>query len=233
MSSNKARFLAAMAFAAVACGQNAAIETPNQIPIANAGSDRVIPFDGQPVAVTLDGSASMDPDGMIDEFRWLSGSKAEAAAAMTPGVHRKVPDDAPEGQAWPRDVERPEVMLPRGEWLFSLWVKDDMGAWSDPALVKISVGEDPIAACSAGVLPGVSDTCKACACGTRADCPMLLSQSSCNQDCWNLIYCVNQNCAPTDIPCITGNCAMFLAGAMQAQVTGACTAPCKDMCLGN
>lgn len=53
--------------------------TPNQAPIANAGADQsVLPG----VAVTLNGSASTDPDGDSLGFRWLLRARPPGSAAQ-------------------------------------------------------------------------------------------------------------------------------------------------------
>jgi len=49
---------------------------PNQAPVANAGSNITIPI---PAPVTLDGSASSDPDGTIAQYSWTQVQGASAA----------------------------------------------------------------------------------------------------------------------------------------------------------
>ncbi|OVE82286.1 hypothetical protein BVY03_01305 [bacterium K02(2017)] len=45
-------------------------EAPNQAPIANAGPDQTVPKTGRNTSITLDGSASTDPDGTISQYDW-------------------------------------------------------------------------------------------------------------------------------------------------------------------
>ena len=66
----------------------------NRLPIANAGDDRVVADtdarEGE--TVTLDGSASMDPDGTIASFEWLVGANTVLARGATPSI--RLPDGA-------------------------------------------------------------------------------------------------------------------------------------------
>ena len=88
----------------------------NKSPVANAGPDQVVSLAaGQTrVNVTLDGSASYDPDGQVVSWTW-SGA----------------PD--------PADVARPTVSLSEGQYTFSLVVTDDRGAQSQPDTVQVTV----------------------------------------------------------------------------------------------
>lgn len=106
------------------CKINATIDR-NQPPVAKAGEDQTIPFNGEPVTVTLDGSGSSDPDGKIEAYIWLSADLAAEGG-------RSGPD--------PDDVVSPSVTLGQGTWTFTLWVKDDEGSVSDPDSVVITVG---------------------------------------------------------------------------------------------
>jgi outer membrane autotransporter protein len=64
----------------------------NQLPIANAGIDRVVAdTDAQAgEAVILDGTASRDPDGTIATYQWLVGTSTVLATGATPTV--RLPD---------------------------------------------------------------------------------------------------------------------------------------------
>jgi cohesin domain-containing protein len=91
--------------------------TVNGAPQANAGPDQdlVLAPEQTTVTVTLDGSASDDPDGgTIHEFRWTG-----------------IPD--------PDDVERPRIILGPGTHDFTLIVVDDQGTSSAEDLVQIRV----------------------------------------------------------------------------------------------
>jgi mono/diheme cytochrome c family protein len=100
--------------------------TESQTPMANAGPDQMVTLAAgeTTIDVTLDGSASSDPDGTIAAFTWTG-----------------TPD--------PDDVEMPMVTLEAGEHTFTLVVTDDEGADSAPDTVMITVGAaavgDPIA----------------------------------------------------------------------------------------
>jgi uncharacterized membrane protein YgcG len=105
-------------------------------PRANAGADQVVPFAGAPVAVMLDAGFSMDMDGQIQEYRWLS-----ATYPPTGGTGRYVPPgEAPD---WPPNAKQTVVMLPAGVWTFALQVVDDDAAVSLPDYVVVTVGDAP------------------------------------------------------------------------------------------
>jgi chitinase len=59
--------------------------TPNQPPVANAGSDQTVV---QGSVVTLDGRTSTDPNNAIVDYRWrqLSGPAVTLQASANPGV---------------------------------------------------------------------------------------------------------------------------------------------------
>lgn len=118
------------------CKTNATIDT-NLTPVASAGESQVVPYNGSPVEVTLDGSGSSDADGQIVDYLWFSADGVELDGG---GVGRAGPD--------PDNRVRPTVSLDQGMWLFTLWVRDNAGAVSDPDSVQITVGEpaacDPI-----------------------------------------------------------------------------------------
>lgn len=141
-----------------ACADNLQIPATNVTPVAVArvlGDDSPEPnitFSGAPVAVTLDGSGSLDPDGSIQTYRWLSATTAasraqvdnvpdasqsnEDAGSDQPAGGRWIPEGASPG--WPDDVAQPVVSLPSvGTYAFTLWVVDDGGRVSDPSTVVI------------------------------------------------------------------------------------------------
>jgi hypothetical protein len=61
-------------------------------------------------------------------------------AAGGGGAHgRAVPDG--EANDWPEDVERPELTLDAGSYVFTLWVIDNKGLVSAPDTLKVVVGE--------------------------------------------------------------------------------------------
>ncbi len=64
----------------------------NQVPIANAGADRIVADTDTQAgeAVALDGSASRDPDGTIATYEWLIGASTVLASGATPTV--QLPD---------------------------------------------------------------------------------------------------------------------------------------------
>src|SRR5690606_26660727 len=90
-----------------------ATPAPSEGPIANAGSDRVIAdSDSLPgETVTLDASASSDPDGTIVSYEWLLNGQALASGVM------------------------PTVRLPDGESFITLVVADDAGNTSSDAVL--------------------------------------------------------------------------------------------------
>ena len=158
----------------VACYDDPLIEDFNEIPTADAkvlvngapmeqardGSIAALafPYDGSPVAVTLDGTGSRDPDGLVAGYRWLSGTRIPDAGIPRPwGIDggapepywRSAPDADPSG--WPADVAAPTVQLGQGTWTFTLWVVDDRGAWSSPDSIRFTVGEPSAATGDAGV----------------------------------------------------------------------------------
>lgn len=94
--------------------------TINQPPVANAGADRTV-TDGDGnggETVTLDGSASSDPDGTITSYQWSEGGTFVAAG---PG---------------------PAISLPVGQHTLTLSVTDEDGA-SDTDTVVITVQPAP------------------------------------------------------------------------------------------
>jgi len=91
----------------------------NQFPVADAGADQtVIDDDGNgDELMTLDGSASFDPDGIIIGYEWKSGENVLGTDAVI------------------------DVIFPVGEWPIILTVTDNEGA-TDSDEVIITVAED-------------------------------------------------------------------------------------------
>jgi hypothetical protein len=71
----------------ISCHDALAVPDANQLPIAEArvagkeGKEVAFEYNGQPIAVMLDGSQSSDPGGAIVTYRWLSGTPAKPPAA--------------------------------------------------------------------------------------------------------------------------------------------------------
>jgi hypothetical protein len=190
----------------------------------------VFAFSGSPVTITLDGSGSSDPNGMIKQYRWLSGTLTPDAGAAQP-AKRLVPAGA--AADWPADEQQPQVQLGEGVWTFTLWVVDDQGSVSDPDTIRITVGSSAAAAteCVATVLPSVAMGCKQCVCEQSDTCRQAADQSMCGQDCWGLVFCIRDMCPTRETACITGNCSAFLAnGRAGATPIGPCVIACTDAC---
>ncbi|AEV96872.1 hypothetical protein A4D02_29945 [Niastella koreensis] len=92
----------------------------NQPPVANAGTDRTYTISTANPLV-LDGSASTDPDGTIQSYKW-----ERASGPNTPVI------------VAPNSVQTPVTALVPGEYEFKLTVTDNEGA-SASASVKITV----------------------------------------------------------------------------------------------
>jgi hypothetical protein len=216
-----------------ACREDPLIDSINITPLANAGEDRPVAIMAPSVEVSLDGSGSIDSDGRIEAWRWFA-----ATADPDGGAGVVLPDGV--DPAWPDDVESPVVELTEGVWTFSLWVIDDAGSVSTPDTVTITVGTadplaDPrVAACAQDVLASVAPPCKACVCGVSADCRANIVESACNQDCWDLIACIDVMCpdfAQTmDSSCVIANCSELLGAAIAAMSAGPCVIQCADVC---
>ena len=228
------RFLCSLVVLLAASASSSCRETPlaenlflNVPPIADAGKMQTLQFSGSPVTVTLDGSASRDPDGSVVAYTWLSGV---AAPDGSPG--RSGPD--------PDDVKSPTISLTAGTWVFVLFVTDDEGGVSEPAKVTIQVGSGvspEVSECADAALSTISEDCRLCVCGVSDACRTAVPK--CTADCWNLFFCVDNKCAgidPSDTSaqamCATGMCAEFLSAGVLAQAITPCrNAPeCSKLC---
>ncbi len=90
--------------------------TVNQPPVADAGQDQTLNLSDPEgtIAVTLDGSASRDPDGTISSYVWREGTTQLATGS------------------------RPTVNLPEGTYTITLTVTDNKGATAvDSVLIAI------------------------------------------------------------------------------------------------
>jgi len=96
------------------------IPVGNQAPIANAGPNQSITLSaGQSsVSVQLDGSLSRDSDGTVASYIWSGTPK-------------------------PADVVAPTVTLNAGVYVFTLQVRDNLGAMSGSSPVTITVLQPP------------------------------------------------------------------------------------------
>jgi hypothetical protein len=241
MRSTRTAAVALLLLSLCACRETPLVPDANQDPIADAqfinpagmSVDEIvakddpaalqIPFNGAPVAVTLNGGASKD-DGKIVKYQWLSGDKG--------------PMDRGRGGVDPADVEQPVVMLGMGTFKFVLWVTDDDGVVSEPDSVSVTVGggsgaDDPaVLECAANVFDMVTDPCKKCIC-LSADCRPKVIESACDESCWELIQCIATMCpnyANGDTACVGTMCSAFLGGITGAMGAGSCVVPCADMC---
>lgn len=97
------------------------------------------PYAGTPVRIVLDARGSRDPDGRITNYRWLSGTRTPDAGVPA----RQVPAGQP--PEWPGDEVMPTVDLGPGSWTFTLWVRDDRGAWSVPDTIRVVIGSSTAA----------------------------------------------------------------------------------------
>jgi hypothetical protein len=257
---------ALLSLALAGCKENSPIKLVGEEPVAVAwvkGFDyredaevqdpiELMPEGDTTVRVTLDGSRSHDDDGSIVTYRWLSATRnPDGSGRLIPGfndedggVEEGATSSADEGTGYPKDVAKPVVDLPVGEWKFSLWVIDNSGLVSEPDIVTITVGEPPpppeVLECAAGiesvVMGSVAEECARCACGISEECREAMAE--CTADCWGLIGCIGDNCPDfaamaeeNDFSCVTTNCGDFLGGATPAGPAGDCLTQCPDECV--
>ncbi|BAZ93525.1 hypothetical protein TspCOW1_15360 [Thiohalobacter sp. COW1] len=108
-----------------------------QAPQADAGADQTLQLASgeNSTTVTLDGSASADPDGQIVSYVWI-GTGAD-----------------------PDDVAQPQLVLSAGSYSFTLTVTDDSGnSATDTAAVTVNASDNasPTAAAQADRLQGAA-----------------------------------------------------------------------------
>lgn len=187
-------------------------------------------FDGDPVEVTLDGTASTDLDGEVASYDWRYVAPESDAGVPEKGFWNQVPS------LDPKNVARPKLMLPKGTHIFTLWVTDDDGAVSKPDTITVSVGGDPVMECIDGTTEELDEACRSCLCGqegaTGDTCRTAVP--ACGADCWGLIGCIGAMC-PTftmdmDVTCVATNCGAFLGGQTGAMAAGTCITPCVAEC---
>jgi hypothetical protein len=240
------------------CREDPAIKPVNQIPIADAriirngesvngrmdGGAAALAFDytGTPVTITLDASHSIDPDGTIAAYHWLSATLAPDGGIHLPdegGVSlRWIPPGAPLN--WPGDEVQPQVKLGKGSWSFDLWVTDNLGAISNPDTITITIGNvvsPEIQQCADAVVSTEPESCRQCICQQSAKCRAAVVATACDQTCWDLVNCIAARCpdftamaAKMDYSCVTNNCSAYLSGSMGAMPVGPCFTPCASEC---
>jgi hypothetical protein len=253
----------AVAVGVFGCNSDLSITPANQIPVADArvirngvsvngrmdGGAAALMFNltGTSVTVTLDGSQSYDTDGTVVAYRWLSATPPpDGGIASLPddaGVtHRSVPPGA--GPNWPGNVKQPPVQLGEGIWSFSLWVTDDRGAVSAPDTIKLTIGTvvDPaVQACADNVVSTEPMACRQCLCSQSDKCRMAVTQTACDQTCWNLVNCIANNCPdfqamamamPPDYSCLAANCSAYTSGSTGATPVAPCFNACTSECKG-
>jgi len=104
-----------------ASGESYLSAVPNQPPVANAGSDQTVPI-RQPVS--LDGSASTDPDNNTPlTYAWSFVSKPAGSAATLANADTSLASFTPDAV---------------GEFRIKLVVTDSRGAASEPAFVAVN-----------------------------------------------------------------------------------------------
>jgi hypothetical protein len=212
------------------------VDANNKAPEADAGEDQMFPFTGSPVTVTLDGSMSVDEDGAIVTYRWLSADTADGG----PGRADIDPDD----------VVSPMLTLGEGTWNFMLVAIDDDGVVSVPDNVTIKIGtglsrDEEL--CIMDATPSIDPVCTTCVCTTDAMCRELLV--ACDAPCWTFYTCVENNCVQFTTPepgdddaladCARANCSDYFGGVgfwipLEACVRqDACAKTCSDSVLGD
>jgi hypothetical protein len=146
------------------------VKIDNKIPVASIEirvgdteyrSGDLIPFLGEPVNITLDGSGSTDADGEIRKYLWF---------------RTDVPRDVrfPDGGSFggdPDEGETTEVSLPEGMFRVTLIVVDDDDEASEAVSVDLRIEEEsiymPVMACLDNY-EGRNEDCEDCVC-TPAD----------------------------------------------------------------
>lgn len=131
-------------------------------------TDKPIPFDGTPVTVVLDGSHSTDTDGEIVEYRWMRTDVP--VSARQPGAAMVDAGTAPAFTADPAPGAMSQITLTeKGKYRFTLWARDNEGAYSKPASVKITLGGfTPDMACAMSNTDKARPDCVACTCTPNA-----------------------------------------------------------------
>lgn len=142
------------------------IKIDNKIPVAKIEirvgdteyrSGDLIPFLGEPVDITLDGSGSTDADGEIRKYLWF---------------RTDVPRDVrfPDGGSFagdPDEGETTEISLPEGMFRVTLIVVDDDDEASEAVSVDLRIEEEsiymPDMACLDGYT-GRNEDCEDCVC---------------------------------------------------------------------
>jgi hypothetical protein len=224
-----------LALAGSSCLRDQTLD-PNRAPLANAGEDQELEWKGDPVMVKLDASKSRDLDGTITGYDWRLVRATNAADAGIADAGGDVDAGGSANSALdPENVAEPEIMLDRGHYLFTLWVRDDRRAISKPDTVSIRVGGDPIEECISSSPHLLEDACRQCLCNEGDPCTTAVP--ACGNDCWRLIGCIAVYC-PTftmdnDIACVATHCGPFIAeGQAAATEAGGCIAPCATECGG-
>jgi hypothetical protein len=211
--------LLVLALPLAGCMENRVVtgNNTNLPPEANAGPDQEVDYDGEPVRVTLDGTASSDRDGRVVAYRWESTAGGPDGGRL-------------EGAPDPDDEAAPELELEAGVHGFNLWVTDDQGAVSAPDQVTVLVGVSAAGECVDDISPLVPQQCASCICEMSAECAE--AALACSDDCWNLILCIATDCGGNtdDTGCIVSACAAYLGGVDQATAVGGCIPDCIDVC---
>src|SRR4051812_29894989 len=109
-----------------------------------------IPWADAPIAVTLDGSRSTDPDGdSLIEYKWIRTDVPASVRNGKPvaGAAGMGDDDVPAFMGDPMSGATTNVMLTEpGKYRFSLWVRDSKKDYSAPTSVTLQVGVPAAAA---------------------------------------------------------------------------------------